>query len=109
MFNVSGGRGTPFRRLEWLNALSARWLIPRSAPTLVAGTSLSEVAIDNGLNATMVSKWIRRAQQRRAVNEVNLLPIVAELPAVEAGPTPESRDALHDSRQGVRLLSRFGK
>lgn len=45
---------------------------------LVAGASLSKVAIDRGLNPNMVRKWVRRAQQRETVAEVKLLPVVAE-------------------------------
>jgi len=58
---------------------------------LVAGASLSKVAIDHGLNPNMVRKWVRRAQQRGAVAEVKLLPVVAEPSdvAVEAEPAPE--------------------
>ena len=58
---------------------------------LVAGASLSKVAIDHGLNPNMVRKWVRRAQQRETVAEVKLLPVVAEPTdvAVQAEPAAE--------------------
>ncbi|MCC6867428.1 MAG: transposase [Burkholderiales bacterium] len=58
---------------------------------LVAGASLSKVAIDRGLNPNMVRKWVRRAQQRETVAEVKLLPVVAEPTdvAVQAEPAAE--------------------
>jgi transposase-like protein len=81
-------------RVRQVDAAGRRWYAASFkreiiAQCLVAGTSLSKVAIDNGLNSNMVRKWIRRAQQRQAVSEVKLLPVVAEPRAVEPEPTPE--------------------
>ena len=66
-----------------IDAAGRRWYTAKFkqeivARCLVAGTSLSKVAIDHGLNPNMVRKWIRRAQQSDGVGEVKLLPVVAD-------------------------------
>lgn len=96
-------------RVRQVDAAGRRWYAASFkreiiAQCLVAGTSLSKVSIDNGLNANMVRKWIRRAQQREAVGEAKLLPIMTEPRELQPEATPEAWRHVIEVQVGAAVI-----
>lgn len=86
---------------RWYEASFKREIVGQC---LVAGASLSKVAIDHGLNPNMVRKWVRRAQLRDASREVKLLPVVTEPTEVETETAPEVSRYVIEVQLGAAVI-----